>query len=70
MSKLQEVIGQRIFYARKEKELSQTELAALAKVDKNTIYLIEKAGVNASVLKLHKICKVLDVKMVDLFKGY
>lgn len=70
MGKLQKDIAERLFNARKEKELSQTDLANLANVDKNTIYLLEKGEVNTGFVKLHKICKALKIKMVDLFKNY
>lgn len=70
MSRFTQEIGKRIFYARKEQEITQEELAEITKLTANTISLIECGEVNTGFKNIYKICKALKIKMTDLFKGY
>ena len=57
---LQEV-GSKIRFLRKEKKMSQLELAEAIGVTQNTIYLIEKGQSEMKLGKLFSIDEVLDV---------
>ena len=57
---LQEV-GSKIRFLRKEKKMSQLELAEAIGVTQNTIYLIEKGQSEMKLGKLFSIAEVLDV---------
>lgn len=74
MSKLQEKIqreiGDRIYWLRKGKNLSQAKLAELADLDENTIGKIERGELNTGFYNLFKICMVLEIKVVELYQGY
>jgi len=70
MSKFTKEIGERLFYARKQRNLTQEELATLTKLTSNTISLIECGEVNTGYENLYKICKILKTSMAELFKEY
>lgn len=54
-------------FKRKEKEMSQTELAAKAGVTRQTIGLIESGEFNPSIKLCIAICKALDATLDELF---
>lgn len=71
MSKFTQIIGKRISDRRTDLDLSQQELADLAKIQVAYLGRVELGKYNDLGIKnLRKICKALDIKMVDLFKGY
>lgn len=70
MSRFTKKIGERIFIARKHNGITQEELASLTKLTSNTVSLIECGDVNTGYENIYKICKVLKIKLVDLFSGY
>ncbi len=62
-------LGMRIRYLRKEKKMSQLELALESEVNKNYISDLERGCRNPSILVLEKIAKALDVSLEILFQG-
>ncbi|MDR1552279.1 MAG: helix-turn-helix domain-containing protein [Prevotellaceae bacterium] len=59
-------IGLKIRELRKEKNLSITELSDKLEIEYNNLIRIEKGRTNFTVSTLLKICKALDVKLVDI----
>jgi transcriptional regulator with XRE-family HTH domain len=59
-------IGKRIRDLRKEKGISQEELARKAKLDRSYLGSIERGERNISVLTLDKIGNALDIKIVNI----
>ncbi len=53
--------------ARREKALSQAELAKLIGVSRQTINMIEMGDYNPTIALCLKICKTLDKTLNDLF---
>ena len=62
-------LGMRIRYLRKEKRMSQLDLALESEVNKNYISDLERGCRNPSILVLEKIAKALDVSLEILFQG-
>ena len=56
-------LGSGIRKARKEKNMSQSELAALCNFEKSNMSRIEAGNANPTILTLRKICKALQVKL-------
>ena len=54
-------IGEKIMKARKQKNLEQIDIAALAGINRSYYGRIEKGLANPTVEKLYKIIKVLDL---------
>ena len=59
-------IGEKIREARKEKHLSQEELADIAGVHRTYIGMIERGEKNISILSLEKIAVALELSTKDL----
>jgi len=68
--KINKDIGEIIYWARKEKKITQAKLAELTNSDAHTIGFIERGEVNTGFVNLYKICIALDIKMSELFKDY
>ena len=62
-------LGRRIAFLRKEKGLSQIDLAADAMVAKSYLSELELGKRNASVLVLSRIAAALGTTLEELFKG-
>ena len=62
-------LGMRIRYLRKQKGMSQLDLALEAEVNKNYISDLERGSRNPSILILEKISKALGVSLEILFQG-
>ena len=62
-------LGMRIRYLRKQKGLSQEDLALEAGVNKNYLSDLERGNRNPSLMILEKIAKALDVSLEILFQG-
>lgn len=62
-------IGKRIAQKRQELGLSQERLASLSGLHKNYIGYIERGEKQVTIPTLHKIIKVLDISLSDLFEG-
>ncbi len=61
------MIGERICFLRKEKELTQTELAELVLKDRQYLYKIEKGLVTPNVSTIAILAKALDINIAELF---
>lgn len=61
-------VGKRISLLRKQKKISQEELAFQAHVDRTYISRIESAGANPSLRLLAKIARRLDISVAELLK--
>ena len=59
-------IGEKIMKARKQKNLEQIDIAALAGINRSYYGKIEKGLANPTIEKLYKIIKVLDLKSSDV----
>lgn len=62
-------LGRRIAFLRKEKDLSQVELAADADMAKSYLSELELGKRNASVLVLSRLAAALGTTLEELFKG-
>lgn len=62
-------LGRRIAFLRKEKGLSQVELAADADMAKSYLSELELGKRNASVLVLSRLATALGTTLEELFKG-
>lgn len=62
-------IGQNIAKLRKQKKLSQEDLAGAAEIDRSFLSEIENGYKNLSILVLFRIAKALDVTPERLLKG-
>ena len=63
------MINEKLRKARIEKGLSQTELAKLIGVSRQTINMIENNDYNPTILLCLKICKILGKTLDELFWG-
>ncbi|EKE03390.1 MAG: transcriptional regulator, XRE family protein [uncultured bacterium] len=61
-------VGNKIQTLRKEKGLSQEELACDAKVSRSTISMIETAQNDITLSKIKRIAKALDTEPYELLK--
>lgn len=61
------MINERMREARQQKGISQTELAKLIGVSRQTINMIENGDYNPTIALCLKICKALDKTLNDLF---
>lgn len=59
-------LGERIRHFRKEKGITQIDFAYTAKVNDNLIGRIERGERAATIIQLHKICKVLEIDLLEL----
>ncbi|MDC9724203.1 MAG: helix-turn-helix transcriptional regulator [Urechidicola sp.] len=59
--------GERVREIRKEKGLSQEELAHKADLHRTYIGMIERAEKNITILNIEKIANALEVSIKDLF---
>jgi transcriptional regulator with XRE-family HTH domain len=59
--------GKRLKTVRKQKKLSQEQVAFEADIEISQISRIERGIINTSIVQIYKICKVLDVSLSELF---
>jgi len=59
--------GERVREIRKEKELSQEELANKADLHRTYIGMIERAEKNITLINIEKIANALEVNIKELF---
>lgn len=64
-----EAFGRAIRQARKDRKVSQEELAARADLHRNYIGLIERGERNASIKTLIQIARALQLSPADLLRG-
>lgn len=69
MSNLPKVIGERIRNFRKEKGLSQEELADIANLHATYIGQLERGEKNATLESIEKVAKALEISLEDLFRS-
>ena len=62
-----EKFGLNVFYYRKQKRLTQLQLAELVDVDRSHISAIELGNVGVSFDVLFKLCEVLEVTSKEMF---
>jgi len=67
-SKILEKFGESVRQLRKEKDISQEELAHRANLHRTYIGMIERAEKNITLLNIERIAKALDVDITVLFK--
>lgn len=66
MKNLHEIFGSQVRYYRKQKGISQEELASLAGLHRTYIGAIERGERNVSLNNVEKIASSLGVPVVDL----
>lgn len=66
---LQTQLGMRIRYLRKERKMSQLDLALESGINKNYISDLEKGRRNPSLMILGKIANALNIDLSNLLKG-
>lgn len=59
--------GERVRELRKEKQLSQEQLAFKADVHRTYIGMIERAEKNVTLLNIEKIANALEIRLTDFF---
>jgi transcriptional regulator with XRE-family HTH domain len=64
------IIGNNVTRLRKEKKLSQEQLANLAEIDRTYVGYIENAKYNVTIIKLQQIAEVLEVSLNELVNEY
>lgn len=62
-------LGETIVQSRKKRDLSQQQLAILSDVDRSYLAEIEEGKANPSIRFLHKITKILKIKLRELIKN-
>lgn len=67
MASIYEKFGEKVKKFRKQKDLSQEDLAALIKRDPRTIVAIEAGKRNPTLQTIYKISLALKVSIADLF---
>ncbi|MDR2559614.1 MAG: helix-turn-helix domain-containing protein [Oscillospiraceae bacterium] len=63
-------VGSRLLELRRIAELSQEQLAFDAEMTTSYYGQVERGERNITVLKLEKICRVLNVSLADFFSGF
>lgn len=66
------LVGLRVKKARKDKGLTQTELAQLVGKDRQYLYKIEKGKVTPNIVTITALALALEISLKELFdiKGY
>lgn len=62
-------LGKRIHYLRKQRGLSQEDLALECEINRNYLSDLERGRRNPSLLILDKIANGLNITLEELFKG-
>lgn len=65
---LVKIVGERIRFYRKERGLSQEELAYRASLHNTYIGQLERGEKNATIESLAKVCAAMDITLAELFK--
>ena len=60
--------GERVRQLRKQKDISQEELAHRADLHRTYIGMVERAEKNITLLNIEKIAKALEIEVSDLLK--
>jgi transcriptional regulator with XRE-family HTH domain len=67
-SEILQKFGERVRQLRKQKDISQEELAHRADLHRTYIGMIERTEKNITLLNIEKIANALEVKIPELFK--
>ena len=67
---LLQIVGENVARIRKEKKISQEQLAYLADIDRTYVGYIENAKYNVTISKLEQIAKALEVAINELITEY
>lgn len=67
-SEILKIFGDRVRELRKEKDISQEELAYRANLHRTYIGMIERAEKNLTLLNIERIAIALEVNISELFK--
>jgi transcriptional regulator with XRE-family HTH domain len=67
-SEILKIFGDRVRKLRKQKDISQEELAHRADLHRTYIGMIERAEKNITLLNIEKIAIALETKISELFK--
>ncbi|MGC7929356.1 MULTISPECIES: helix-turn-helix domain-containing protein [Lysinibacillus] len=67
MTDLTKVVGERIRFLRKERGLSQEELAYRASLHNTYIGQLERGEKNATIESVAKVCTALEITLEELF---
>ena len=67
--KINEQLGMRISYLRKQRGLSQLDLSSEANINRNYLCDLEKGKRNPTVEVLLRLCIALNITLEELFKG-
>lgn len=59
-------IGRAIHTARTKNKISMTEFSRVTRIDRSTLYRVEKGETNATIETLTIICWYLDVELKDI----
>lgn len=59
--------GQRVRYLRKNKGISQEEMAAMAGIDRSYMGHIERGEKNITLTKIYQVSDALGIDVADLF---
>jgi transcriptional regulator with XRE-family HTH domain len=65
---LEELIGMRIKYLREDKNMTQKDLASLAKITRPTVALLEAGKFSARIDTLYAVTRSLDVSLSKIFR--
>lgn len=63
------LLGRRVRELRLRRDLTQEKLSELSQVDRTYINSCEKGKRNVSIVLISKICKGLDVSMMEFFSS-
>ena len=69
-SKILEKFGERVRYLRKQKNISQEELAHRADLHRTYIGMIERAEKNITLQNIEKISRALETDLKTIFNGF
>jgi len=61
--------GQRLAQLRRERGLSQEELAFRAGLHRTYVSSAERGQRNVSLVNIEKLCRALDTSIADVFRG-
>jgi len=62
-------LGENIRKSRENRKISQEELAELADLDRTYVGGVERGERNLTILSTLKLCRALEVELVDLVQG-
>ena len=61
-------LGRIIYRLRERKKLTQEQLCLLCDINRSYFSKIEKGHTNPSIKTLNKLCRILRIKIYDLFR--